>query len=152
MKRTNGQNKRLYALLSKLCLDAEIKADLAKQVSAGRTEKTSELDYHECNHLITLLNDQILGQNQRPEGRHVNSIENDMRRTIYKLMYECGFMFNTDHKERKAAIIDGWIRKKMNLTISLNELNIDQLQKMITQLQAVKRIYNSKKQDLTKLN
>ena len=61
MKRTEAQNKQLFALLTEHGLgdNAEARAKLAKQVSEGRTTHTSELSVDECATIICHLENSL---------------------------------------------------------------------------------------------
>ena len=74
------------------------------------------------------------------------------RRKIFVLMYDCGFISNKDTTERKMQVLNGWITKKMNLAKEFNSLTIDELLKMQTQLQTVRRIYKEKTEKQKILN
>ncbi|MCF6184229.1 MAG: hypothetical protein L3J56_06325 [Bacteroidales bacterium] len=153
MIRTKSQNKRLYALLSQLKISEDNKKELVYRFTNGRTERSSEMEYRECNNLIMTLQEQLKElKNKQSAERQYSGIEQGLRREIFKLMYDVGFINNRDDNSRKLFVINAWIKKKMKLKKQLNELSVDELNKMIKQLRTVRRIYNEKAQFQAKYN
>jgi len=153
MIRTKSQNKRLYALLSQLNINDENKKELVYQFTNGRTERSSEMEYRECNNLIMSLQEQLITlKNKQANERQYSGIEQGLRREIFKLMYDIGFIHNREDNKRKLLVINAWIKKKIKLEKQLNELSVDELNKMIKQLRTVRRIYNEKAQFQAKYN
>ena len=153
MTRTKSQNNRLYGLFSKLGISGDLKKELVLQFTNNRTENSSEMEYKECNNLIMSLQEQLNSvKNKKSAKRQYNGIEQDLRRKVFKLMYDVGFINNQETNTRKLFVINAWIKKKMNVEIEFNKLSVDQLNKMIKQLQAVRRIYNEKAKFQAKYN
>ena len=139
MLRTTSQNKRLYGLMSKLGINADTKESLVWEFTNGRTGKSSEMEYRECNNLISSLQDEFNTRN-----RQKADLMQKQRRNIFKLMYDCGLIDGNMNSEQKVSVINKWIKNKQNTDKTLNELSFDELLKLIKQLQAVRRRYNEK--------
>lgn len=130
-----------------------MKKELVMQFTNGRTCKSSEMEYRECNNMITSLQEQLDNiKNKRAAERQYNGIEQQLRREIFKLMYDIGFIHNNETNTRKLYVINAWIKKKMKLQKDLNALSVDELNKMIKQLRTVRRRYNEKAQFQAKYN
>ncbi len=142
MIRTIGQNKRLYQLLNQLGIDEEMKADLVYDFTYGRTDKSSEMEYRECNNLIGKLDEQIQTIKTRKANKRItNDRLQKMRRNIFKLMYDIGQIDVSMSTNEKLLVINNWIEKKQKLNKHLNQLSFEELSKFINQLQAVRRNY-----------
>ncbi len=153
MKRTATQNKRLYGIFQKLNIDSETKSDLVSQFTNGRTEKSSEMLYNECQNLIETLEIRYReSKSIKAATFQYNSAEQVIRRELFKLMYDVGFIDNGMNTDRKTFIMNGWIRKKMNLEKTLNDLDITELQRMRTQLLTVRRLYLERAAKVAQLN
>lgn len=150
MKRTNSQNKRLHQLISKLGINEEMKTSLVLQFTHGRTGKSSEMEYTECNSLISKLSEQTKQPNSVKNS--MNTHEQTQRRKVFSLFYDNGFIEAADSNERKLFVINAWIEKKMNLDKKLNDLSLEELERLIRQLQTVKRIYTEKTKSMTNYN
>lgn len=68
--RTSEQNRRLHWLLNQLNIGVELKADYAYQYSKGRTNKTSELKFIECQQLIGDL-ENLLKKPRQGKSKHI---------------------------------------------------------------------------------
>ena len=142
MIRTTGQNKRLYQLFNSLGIDEEMKADLVYDFTYGRTDKSSEMEYRECNNLIGKLDEQIQTIKTRKANKRItNDRLQKMRRNIFKLMYDIGQIDASMSTNDKLLVINNWIEKKQKLNKNLNQLSFEELSKFINQLQAVRRNY-----------
>ena len=145
MQRTKTQNAHLYKLFNELDINADTKESLVAQFSNNRTAKSSELTVDECRNLIASLKAQKRTDKERNNAeRKYNKIGQTERRNIFKLMYDIGFIKSNETGKRKVYVINSWIKKKMNLDKGLNELSVDELNKMIKQLRTVRRIYEEK--------
>ncbi|MEA2041161.1 MAG: hypothetical protein U9N85_01225 [Bacteroidota bacterium] len=136
MLRTNGQNKRLHQLFSKLGIDAELKSELVHQFTGGRSYKSSEMLYNECTSLIKTLE----MRHQKKERKH-NDFSQKLRRNVLKLCYDVGFIYPTMNTTEKITIINAFIRQKTKYKKEFNQLSIKELQQLINQLRAVRRNY-----------
>lgn len=141
MYRTSKQNRRLHHLFAKLNIDADTKADLIQQFTQKRTSKSSLMLYNECNNLIKSLEDQ---EYNRIQERVYDKELQELRRKVFKLMYELSFITNSETNERKLYVINQWLIRKANLNKELNDLSALELNKVITQLYAVRRVYRDK--------
>jgi hypothetical protein len=65
MIRTNGQNKRFWALVNNARLDKDTVRQMVYEVSDGRTETTKELEVNEMTHLISIVADRDAQLNNR---------------------------------------------------------------------------------------
>jgi hypothetical protein len=136
MKRTITSNKRLYGLFGQLGIDTDTKGDLVNSITKGRTIHSSEMSDEEANRLIDILENNVQSRNRR----HADLLQ-QMRRDVFKIMYDCGLLNGNMSTIEKMDIINAWIENKMNLKKDLNALEIDELTKLIKQLQAVRRKY-----------
>lgn len=139
MKRTASQNARLYGLFTSLSITGELKKDLVFQFTGGRTEKSSEMEYRECQSLIESLEHNLKKQKQSQA-----EIMQKSRRTVFKLMYDIGLIDSKMNTGQKIGIINRWIEVKTAFQGNLNNLSYDELQTVITQLNAVRRRYDEK--------
>jgi len=142
MKRTNSQNKQLYRLFMMLAIDEDMKKDLVLQYTKNRTDKSSEMTNRECAELINKLSEQASeSKSQNRAKKDFNTIEQQLRRKVFKLFYDIGFFATQDSTAHKLSQINAWILKKLNLEKTLNELDETELNKLIKQLHATRRIY-----------
>lgn len=86
MIRTEDQNKKLWGLLKRHCLnnDSEERAKLANTFSEGRTDHTSELTDDECENLIKYLSETLLVK----------------ERTLERLRWRLWFVFSESKYEQ----------------------------------------------------
>ncbi len=147
MTRTKAQNKQLYGLLSKLGINADTKEMLVLEYTEGRTCKSSEMEYRECNNLIASLQAELKKRN-----RQKADLLQTQRRNVFKLMYDIGFIDGRMTTRKKMAVINAWIENKTAFKTDLNNLSFEQLTKLIKQLQAVRRIYNERTEFQAKYN
>jgi len=157
MRRTDYQSKHLHSLLTKLQVNQESKEDMINSFTNGRTLSTKEMTFYECRDMITALEKMLNSNtetqsNRENENREKEDLLQKERRKIFVLMYDCGFISNTDDTKRKMQVLNGWIRKKMNLTTDFNSLSIDELLKMNKQLQTVRRLYSERLQKISNFN
>jgi hypothetical protein len=74
--------------------------------------------------------------------RVFNSVEQDSRRIVFRIMYEIGLIDNTLTTSDKMVKINSWIAMKTNFKEKgLNDLSINELKTLINKHQAVKRRY-----------
>jgi len=161
MLRTDYQSKHLHSLLTKLQINQESKEDMVYSFTNQRTVSTKEMTYYECRDMITEI-EKMLQPENFAKVQNFGKVENENRdkkdflqkerRKIFVLMYDCGFISNKDETPRKMQVINAWITKKMNLAKEFNELTIDELLVMNTQLQIVRRIYKEKTEKQKILN
>ena len=148
MKRTLAQNKRLYGLFTELNITGDLKADMVLQFTGDRTERSSEMEYNECNNLICTLEDEI-----NKQFRQSNEQRQRMRRQVFVLMYNIGVIEGDMQNAEKMRIINAWIFQRMGqLDKDLNTLNVAELTKFITILQTVKRRYAERSVAKAQLN
>lgn len=158
MRRTDWQSKHLHSLLNKLQINQESKQDMVSSFTNERTLSTKEMTFYECRDMITALEKMLQPvtentvRSEKDTDRFNTDILQKERRKIFVLMYDCGFISNTDDTPRKMQVLNGWIRKKMNLLKEFNQLTIDELLKMNTQLQVVRRRYDRKQNNISNLN
>lgn len=153
MYRTITQNKQLHGLLAKLQIGADIKANMILQFTQGRTDKSSEMSVDECKFMIGALNRQWQDmKGQKSAKRQYNGIEQDLRRKVFKLFYDIGFISSSDNTQRKLFVINSWIGKKTQFEKTLNELNETELNSCIKQLYTVRRIYEERQKKQAQWN
>lgn len=129
MIRTSKQNSILHALLSKIHIDKDTKALLVYQYTNSRTEKSAEMDMHECQNLINHLRI-ILQQKpmQVPVKQHLNNDQMDkQRKRLIAKFREMGY--NTDDNRADMQRINETLVKHWHKTI--NEFDKLELQKVI---------------------
>jgi len=141
MKRTIPTNKRLYALITELGIDTETKEDMIYNFTNGRTIHSSELTEFEARQLIEKLSPV---NNRAENSRKLGEMNQQLRRNIFKLMYDIGLINSQMDNDAKVKYINGWIKGKMRLDKELNALTFDELTLFIRQLQAVRRNYVEK--------
>lgn len=151
MKRTQQQNKQLHSLLTSAGIDSDTKAEMVYRFTNGRTEHTSEMSSAECKELIKALL-QSQSRSEQRKQRFENDLEQRSRRVIFRLMYDCGFIDNRMNNTEKLSIINDWIKRKTNLSGHLNSLSYSELGSVVNQLQAVRRRYNEKIDNIIGLN
>jgi hypothetical protein len=136
MKRTLQTNKKLYALIGQLGIDNDTKIDMILSMSNGRTEHSSELSENEAQRLIDILESNI-GKKQRK----LAELEQQMRRNVFKLMYDIGLINTNMSNSEKLDYINNWIIGKLKIDKDLNSLTLNEIGSLIKQLQAVRRNY-----------
>jgi len=137
MKRTAQQNRILHSLLSELSISNENKENMVFSYTGGRTEHSSEMTQAECQAMINEL-ERMAGKAKERQ----NKLKQTLRRNIFKLMYDLGYLNATMSSAEKLAVINRWTYKMLHIDKHLNYLSIDELRKVINQLQAVRRNYD----------
>ncbi len=141
MKRTNSQNRRLYGLFGRLGIDEDTRKAMVLNVTRGRTEHTSEMTVDEAKTLIEILSAEL-----RRAKKTQYEEANRLRRKVFKLFYELGWIDSAMTNEEKRAIISNWIIQRTKTgKKDLNQLKTDELNAVIRQLRAIKRNYEEKK-------
>ncbi len=134
-KRTTTQNRILYSLLSSLGISDDNKAVLVAEYTNGRTEKSSEMSYNECQQLIDDL--------QREERKNRNEEYkklNRLRRKVFVEFYELGWLSQEATNGEKTAKINAFLTSRTKFGKSdINKLTEAELSKLITQLRTIKR-------------
>lgn len=140
--RTNAQNSRLHALLSKLGI-MDQKADLCHQYSGGRTKSSSQLSRNECQMLINFL------KQQQPK-KHTDTADK-LRKRILSVCHQLGWYqrdknFNIVLNQKNKPILD--IRRIDQFCVQrgkykkpLNNHNVEELRKLVAQFDQL--LYNS---------
>lgn len=118
MKRTDGQNKRFYALVSKYGLTEEEKRALVLQFSDGKVESSALMNVIDMQRLI----------------KHLEQIEldsmNKMRAKIVHLGREIGCVKRTYGKEDYTGL-NRWVERNFKVE-SIFRLSYDELRKAVT--------------------
>ena len=141
MLRTNTQNRRLHALFTKLNIGTEQKEELVLQFTDNRTARSSKMLQDECELLIVKLEDMSRTAKYRKRAdAQYNSLEQAKRRQVFSLFFDLGYIDVGMINARKMKVINGWICNKMNIEKKLNDLTAVELDRLIRQIQAVKRI------------
>jgi len=152
-KRTTDQNRRLYFLFNKLGFDDDMKKAAVEGTSNGRTDSSRELSANEAQQLIDSLSREW--DKLRPkdtEAKKRAKIRQNLRRNIFKIMYDLGYINNQMTNAEKVLAIDDFTSNKTLIEKTLNALNIDELQKVIRQLQAIRRNYTQTEENKAKWN
>ena len=139
MKRTITQNKQLYGLFAKLGIDEATKEEMVLSITKGRTHHTSEMTETEAYKLLSRLTNDVL--KHKSTNRKFNEINQQLRRNIFKLFYDCGLIHAGMNTIEKVEFIDNWIINKLNLDKKLNYLTFEELTKFVTQMRAIRRNY-----------
>ena len=137
MKRTQSQNKRLYGLFGRLGIDEDTRKMMVANFTNGRTEHTSDMSVDEANALISALNDELRNQKKQQYEE-----SNRLRRKIFKLFYELGWIAAEMKNKEKRLVIANWIIQRTKTGKNdINQLTVDELNSVIRQLKAIKRNY-----------
>jgi hypothetical protein len=132
MQRTKTQNAQLHSLISKLGIDAEIKASLVMQFTNGRTSSSAEMDVTECQYLIGHLSALVHGkkmqdgrlktEDRRPRslsGVEVSSPSDKLRKKIISRFREMNYhtpQGKADMSRIQATVIKKWGKPLNSLT------------------------------------
>lgn len=141
MKRTITTNKKLYALFNELGINKENKELLVLSFTNNRTIHSSEMTEVEAQYLIEKLQ-----RDAKTPKMNENQFKQNLRRNVFKLMYDIGLINANMTTAEKTAFINNWIANKLKLNQELNALSTDGLTRLINQLQAVRRNYMSQQQ------
>lgn len=141
MKRTKEQNRILYSLLNRLGIDESVKAILVYNYTGGRTEHSSEMTMAECDAMIKDLRAELEKKEYSKEGKE----RQYLRRKVFKLFYELGWINSDMTNVEKIGIINDWLEKKTKFKRNLNGLSKAELEILIRQLRAIRRIYEEKR-------
>ena len=147
MKRTQQQNKVLHRLLSRLGISDESKADMVLSFTNGRTERSSEMTMGECQNMIVEL-EHLLDKSKTRE----NELKQTLRRNVFKLMYDLGYLNGNMSNTEKLSVINRWAADMLHYDKDLNYLSIDELRRFINQLQAIRRNKNKQKKKAVMYN
>jgi len=121
MKRTLGQNRELHVLLAKNGIDADTKKEMVHNHTDGRTIKSSEMMYNECQNLIHHL------KHNSPEETRSDK----MRKKIISLFRKQGYTLHNGKADMLA--IESWTEKYGYLKKPLNSYKYNELPKLVTQ-------------------
>ena len=147
MKRTIATNKKLHALLNELGITPENKELLVLSFTNNRTIHSSEMTETEARYMI-----QKLQKDAKSPKMTESQFKQTLRRNVFKLMYDIGLINANMQTSEKVAFINNWIKNKLKLENELNALSVDELTRLINQLQAVRRNYMAKQQQQAMLN
>lgn len=147
MKRTIATNKKLYALFNELGITKENKELLVLSFTNNRTVHSSEMTEVEAQYMIEKLQ-----KDAKTPKMTENQFKQNLRRNVFKLMYDIGLINANMKSSEKVAFINNWIKNKLKLEKELNALVVDELLKLINQLQAVRRNYMSQQQQQAMYN
>ncbi len=99
MQRTLDQNTKLHALIGQLRLDADMKADLVSQFSAGRCTSSRDLTVMECAGLISYLEGIISSPEKQKE-----SVRKKMVWRLYFMLRDRGYFPHQDAMEAMESL------------------------------------------------
>ena len=143
MLRNNTQNKRLHALVTKLNLDDEIKAELVYKFTGTRETSTSKMEVEECQALINHL--QVASKNISPaipKGHGTGDKADKMRKKILSICYEMNW---TDDKGKiNWKTLNDYILKYGYLHKELKEYKEAELPILVTQFEKLLKQYYKK--------
>lgn len=118
--------------------------DLVYEYTGGRTKSLRELTPAEYEGLIKWLSRQIDAHNSNWQ----NSPENQMRRKIIALFYKMGYRVTTigyQHPSKAdMTAIKVWVMKYGYLHKDLNEYTVEELPKLVTQVEEIYRKHMEK--------
>lgn len=147
MKRTIAQNKILHQLLGDLKISQENKGNMVYAFTGNRTTSSSEMSDEECQAMIDALS------RTKNELTKLNGLEmQKKRRDVFKLMYDINLIDARMQSLDKLKVINAWINHKLNLEKKFNDLDINELDKLIRQLQTVRRVYAERAKKTINLN
>jgi len=135
MLRTPHQNKQLFAILNKLGIDTEGRAELVYNATNGRTKSSADLGYQECLRLIQSLNGEA-----NEEARKANR----MRKKVLSICYEMGW---TKNGAIDWELLNGFLTKYGYLHKPLNNYNNKELPTLLTQFENILKTYYAQRKD-----
>jgi hypothetical protein len=134
MKRTDAQNRRLYGLMHKLGIDADIRMDLVRQFTDGRTGSSAELTIGEANNLIGYLAHMVQTKMSGTDLR-TDRLRKTLISFVYQLPAGFGFYQQTGDKMHfNGAAFDAFLMTNKHSPYPgkhLNQLNIKELTRLI---------------------
>ncbi len=125
IQRTPEQNIRFHALIGKLAINSEQKKEMVNEVSRGRTESSAELSYTEMYELIEHLQSLV---NSTPDQQKANK----MRRKIMSDFHELGWEKGNGALDYQR--INNWMTKSSYLHKFLNDYSVQELPRLVTQV------------------
>ncbi|MCK6649816.1 MAG: hypothetical protein L6Q66_09180 [Bacteroidia bacterium] len=134
MERTAKQNGTLHALITKLGIDEETKADLVAQVSEGRERSSRNLTYNECDKLIKHLQS-LVSENHDKSNR--------MRRKILSICHEMKWTLPGSKLDWNK--INNWLLKYGYLHKPLNDYTAKELPSLVSQFEGLLNHYYAKR-------
>lgn len=143
MKRTLEQNKVIYSLFSQLQISGDIKEVLVSSYTNGRTSKTSEMTEKEAEQMIADLKIEV-----SKNKKQISGTEQKLRREVFKLFYDLGWISVDMTTPEKLAVINNWIIQRTKFGKNdLNQLLVRELELLIKQIRAVRRRTEQKNQE-----
>jgi len=134
MNRTLQQNKQLHALISKLGIDKDTKAEMVHQYTRGRTCSSAGMTINECDILINFFSKQVEGYT--PGGHTLDSNANKMRRKILSICHDMLWENPDGSVDWKA--LEAWLLKYGYLHKYLNDYSEAELPTLVTQFERLK--------------
>lgn len=131
MLRTQTQNKKLYALLNRLGIDKQVKAELVRQFSHGRTDSTAQMNYMECQSLIAHLASQT-----KPLRQDLTEPVRRMRAKVVAIARDLGYIkvkVHTTDWER----FNSFMSTRSCLKKPLSKYTVDELPQLVTQWESM---------------
>lgn len=141
--RTLEQNARLHALITKLGIDTETKAQLVAEVSKGRVTSSKLLTERECEMLISHLSSMPAMAGTR--YGYVNDPANKMRRKILSICHELEWELQNGSVDWPR--LNAWLLKYGYLHKGLNEYTEQELPTLVTQFENLLRTSYASKKD-----
>lgn len=135
MKRTKAQNSRLYSLFGRLGIYGRLKADLVVQYTGGRTIKSSEMSYDECQALINYLQSRVYAYS--PE----QAVLDKKRKRVISHLKEAGFILPDGKADMQS--IYAWVKRQKHKK-GFNEHTDGELSELIHAAAQVKDYFLSK--------
>lgn len=135
---TKKQNMMIGYMISRLKLDQETKEDMIYNLTDARTTRIRDLNETEARHLIKTLTEQA-PLPVTPEDK--------MRRKIISLAHEMRWeISNAERKKGKSqpvdmGRIDGWCIQYGYLKKPLDQHNLQELPRLVTQFEKVYKDY-----------
>jgi hypothetical protein len=139
MYRTKDQNIKLHALIGKLQIDAETKAEMVFKCTGGRSKSSADMLIHECTDLIGKL--QLMADGKSPQ-KQFNAAEDKMRKKILSICYEMQWTLAGKLDWNR---INFWLKKFGYLhKEELNDYKEAELPKLVTQFENLLKSYYAK--------
>lgn len=126
------QNARLHALVGKLGINSDMKADMVEQYTGGRTRSTADMYTHECQALINFLSAQV---GKTTEGQRADK----MRKKIISMAHEMGWQLPNGKAD--IARVNAWCKKYGHGHKPLNSYQYKELPELVGQFEEAYKYY-----------
>ena len=133
--RNAKQNRQLWAIVNQLKIDKEQVEELVYQYSEGRTKSTRELSVQEFSSLTNHLEAIKKGMTKAPEVKPTATDPADKQRK--KFLSTCYDLKWTTDGKLNWIKINEWLQQYGYLHKPLNNYTIEELPKLVTQIETL---------------